>query len=65
MRKLLRSIAKARMQMEGVPHPCRKHNALGVKKDSVFSQYWRKFVNIDTPIKQKNKKKRRARKAFA
>lgn len=45
MRKLMRSIAKARMAAEGVQHPNRRiPGTTGKQGRSFFARNWRKYV---------------------
>lgn len=59
MRELLRSMAKAQMKQMDVPHPCRKHDCFGNKKQSVFSMYWRECVGLSVSTVAPSRKKKR------
>lgn len=46
MRKLLRSIARANMQKQGVPHINKpKRNPKSGKEPSYFAENWRKYIH--------------------
>lgn len=71
-RKLARRMAKAQMKIDGIQHPCRRHNKpgtiafghAGAGKASYFAARWREAAakrQEELPSVQKRKQSRRIR----